>query len=180
MNLKFRVEDQEVLDRLKELSAEDKLQAWAEAILRMAIRNAETKIGGTFGKRISTFIELEIRGENAEIRTDRQNGYIGTHVHFGGPIRTRSGKPLAIPLPNEATAKYNPERLFARELTIKMFRLKSRAGNELLFRKPGKQENLEKPLFVLKNVTAPQRPRPWWPTQEEAEAETIRYFNENF
>jgi len=34
--------------------------------------------------------------------------------------------------------------------------------------------------FVLKDATRPQRPRPWWPTQAEAEAETVRYFKENF
>ena len=180
MELKFKVDNRAVLDLLKDLSGEEKVTVWAEAILQLAVRNAESKIGGSFGRRIGQFVEMDVRGETAVIRMDRQNAYIGEHVHFGGPIRPRDGKPLAIPLPTPSTQKYNPDRVFARNVSAPMFKLTSKAGNRLLFRKPEKGQKLEEPLFVLKDVTRPQRPRPWWPTQAEAEAETVRYFEENF
>ena len=180
MELKFRVDDRAVLEKLKELSGEDIATVWAEAILQLAVRKAETSIGGKFGRQIAGYIETEMHGTRAVIRMDRQNAYIGEHVHFGGPIRTRDGKPLAIPLPTQSTLKYNPDRLFARNVSVPLFKITSKAGNKLLFRKPEKGQTLEAPLFVLKKATRPQRPRPWWPTQEEAEAETVRYFEENF
>ena len=180
MEVKFKVDDREVLARLAELRSEDRVTAWAEAILQLTKEHARERIGGPFGSRIAEYVEMEVRGETAEIRMNRQNAYIGAHVHFGGPIRTRNGKPLAIPLPTASSRKYNPDQLFARLLTVPLFKLTSRAGNELLFRKPEKKQALEPPLFVLKEETRPQRPRPWWPTQAEAEARTKKYFEEEF
>ena len=181
MEIRFKVDDRDTLELLKNLRSEDRVTAWSEAILELAIRSARERIGGKFGEQqIAAHIELDNRGDSAEIRMDRTNAYIGEHVHFGGPIRSRNGKMLAIPLPNESTAKYNPHRRFASAQTVELFKLRSKKGNELLFVRPEKGKPLEKPLFVLKRETAPQAARPWWPTQAEAEAETVRYFKENF
>lgn len=179
LNIKIKVDDREVIKKIEGLSPEGRMYAWARAIRELAEENARNRLGGgPFGERIADTVRHRVSGLHAEIAPEGQEGYIGVHVHFGGPINI--GKKLAIPLPNESTRKYNPKRLFAKEQKFRMFKLRSRNGNELLFRKPGKGEKLEKPLFVLKDATAPQKPRPWWPTAAEVEAATDKFFEENF
>lgn len=184
MKVIFKVEAPRTPEELSGLSPEAFMAAWTEAV-RQLVEKKALRLGTNIGPRIADSIAFRIGAEQSEIWLDENEGtegYIGAHIHFGGPIRTRSGKPLAIPLPNESTRKYNPRRLFARELksSTRLFKLKSRAGNELLFRRPGKGEKLEKPLFVLKDQTKSQKPRPWWPEPEEVEAATKTFFDENF
>lgn len=176
MNVKFTVNDADTLASLANLNADQILSAWANAIQELAKRHAREKIGGDFGIEISRYIELEINGDSAEIRTDRHNGYIGEHVETGGVIRSRNGKKLAIP------TRWNTQKgTFARNRTEPLFVLRSQKSNRAyLFEQPGKGEKLKHPLFVLVDQTKPQKPRPWWPTQAEAEAETARYFKEDF
>ena len=180
MVVRFLVDDREVLETLKALGEQDVMTAWSEAILQLVKRHAASRIGGTFGQEIARSVQVTRRGRTATIAMNTARAYIGEHVHFGGPIRSHNGKRLAIPLPTASTAKYNPKRIFASGLRERLFKITSKKGNELLFRRPGKGQELEPPLFVLKDATRPQRPRPWWPTQAEAEAETVRYFKENF
>ena len=184
MRVKFKVEVPRTPEELGGLSPDAFMAAWTEAIRKLAEGKA-LRLGTNIGPRIADSIAFRIGAEQSEIWLDESGGtegYIGAHIHFGGPIRSHNGKTLAIPLPNESTLKYNPKRLFARELKGKvgLFRLKSRSGNELLFRKPGKGEKLEKPLFVLKDQTRPQRARPWWPDDAEVEGATVNFFEENF
>lgn len=175
--VKFKVDDAETLKQLRGLSVEAYVEDWAEAIRNLAEEKALT-LGENFGKRIAKSVEQKVTGLKVEITPSGPDGYIGVHAHTGGPINI--GKTLAIPLPNESTKIYNPKRLFAKQMRFPMFKLTSKAGNELLFRKPGKGKKLEKPLFVLKDATAPQRPRPWWPDDAEVEHATEQYFDENF
>lgn len=183
MKIRFEVNDAETLAQLHGLSIDAFVEGWAEAVLQLAKKNAREKIGGKFGeKTVAGSIEQQSHGVTAEVYTGGPSGYIAEHVQTGGVVRSRNGKPLAIPLPNEATDAYNPNRLFARELKLRLplFKLRSKKGNDLLFRKPGKGEKLEKPLFVLKAETRPQAPRPWWPTDAEVEKATMEFFEENF
>ena len=180
MEIKLTVDDGETIARLKALKAETRVKVWAEAIAELARRQARQRIGTGFGQTtVAESVRVDLRGPKAEVYTDDP---IAVHVHFGGPIRSRNGRRLAIPLPNGSTAKYNPKRLFARDLSRSMplFKIRSRGGTELLFRRPGKGEQLEAPLFVLKDQTAAQRPRPWFPSVAEAETETVRFFEEDF
>ncbi len=180
--IKISVEGLDAIRELQEWVTPARLEAAGEAVMQLADRNAREKIGGGFGGRLADAIRCETSGETVEIFLGGPEGYIGLHVHEGGAIRSRSGKPLAIPLPTASTRRYNPQRLFAREISgqVPLFRLRSRAGNELLFRRPDKGGELEAPLFLLKDETAPQRPRPWWPTEAEALDEVDRFFEENF
>ena len=172
MKIKISVEGLDVLQELQELLNSEQLELIGETVEQLARNNARNKIGGPFGERLARSVEFRPGGDAVEIFADGPDGYIGVHVEEGGPIRSHNGKPLAIPLPNESTQRYNPKRLFARELkgVVPLFKLRSRNGNELLFRQPGKGGELEAPLFVLKDATAPQAPRPWWPTGNEISA----------
>ena len=173
MKIKISVEGLEALRELQKLLNSEQLELIGETVEQLARNNARNKIGGPFGERLAQrSVEFLPKGDTVEIFTGGADGYIGVHVEEGGPIRSHNGKPLAIPLPNESTQRYNPKRLFARELkgVVPLFKLRSRNGNELLFRQPGKGGELEAPLFVLKDATAPQVPRPWWPAESEISA----------
>lgn len=176
MKVSFDLDNEGSLRDFEAMGSDAILRAWCSAIQELAKQHARDKIGGEFGREIARFIELERDGDSAEIRTDRQNGYIAEHVQQGGPIRSRNGKKLAIP------TRWNLQPgTFARNRTEPLFVLRSKRGNRAwLFARPGKGEKLGRPLFVLTDHTKPQKPRPWWPTQAEAEAETERFFNENF
>lgn len=184
MKATFKFEVPRTPEELGGLSPEAFMAAWTEAVRKLAAEKA-LRLGTNVGPRAANSIVFRIESARSEIWLDESEGTDGrmaAHIHFGGPIRSHNGKTLAIPLPNESTRKYNPRRLFARELKgkVDLFKLKSRSRNELLFRRPGKGEKLEKPLFVLKEQTRSQRPRPWWPTAEEVDAATTAYFDENF
>jgi len=157
------------------------MDKWAEAVQRFAKERALAVIGKRdFGRLMSDTVQKQVSGDTAEVYVGDKNAFIAEHVHLGGPIRSRNGKPLAIPLNNASTAKWNPRRLFARELKTPLFMLKSKAGNKLLFAKPGKGEKLGPPLFALVDQTRPQRPRPWFPAQSEADAVSAEFFRKEF
>ncbi|GEM_PF-3214529 len=181
MRLTLRVDDAEIRQKIKDLNGEDLITVWSEAVLRIAKANATRVIGsGPFGKSIEQNIALENCGLTAEIKMTAAQAYIGAHVHYGGPIMSRNGKTLAIPLPTSSTERYNPNRLFASDVTEKLFALTSKRGSRLLFRAPAKGEKLEAPLFVLKDQTAPQHPRPWWPDEAECQTAFDQFVRENF
>ena len=174
MKLQIKVEntDGELQELASSVSGEEFLELWAEAVMRLAKKNAG-KIGKHFGRSVlAGGIRAETFPDRAEVTAD----YIGEHVHTGGPIASRNGKDLAIPLDTPATRQYNPHRFFARELnSIRLFSVRTKGGKRLLFRVPEKGEKnakAEGPLFVVVPQTRPQKERPWWPTQEEAEAAT--------
>lgn len=181
MKVTLRLDDAEIREKIKDWNAEDIITVWSEAVLRLAKANASRVIGtGSFGRSIEQNVELENHGLTAEIKMAAAQAYVGAHVHYGGPVKSRSGKTLAIPLPTSSTAKYNPQRLFASDVKEKLFLLTSRRGNKLLFRATRKGEALELPLFVLKDQTRPQKPRPWWPSEAECNAAFDEFVRENF
>ena len=177
MELKLAVDDREIAATLAKLRATVSAPVLGEILLELAQRKARNKLGKNFGESVvARSVELDLRGDHqVEVYSDNP---IAIHVHTGGPIRSRNGKKLAIPLPNESTAKYNPRRTFARDLSVPLLAITSKKGNRLLFRDPGKNGKLEPPLFVLKSETKAQKPRQWFPSVAEAQAELTRFINE--
>jgi hypothetical protein len=171
MHLQITVRNADELRKTAEsVSSEEFLEVWAEAVMRLAKKNAENAAGSGFGRRVvAGGVRAETFPGHAEVTAD----YIGEHVHTGGPIASRNGKDLAIPLDTPASRQYNPQRLFARELNaIRLFPVRTKSGKKLLFRRPEKGEKnalAGGPLFAVVHQTRPQRARPWWPTQDEAE-----------
>lgn len=161
------------LKELESVTRDEFAELWAESVMRQAKKNAERVAGSGFGRRV---VAGGVRAETFPGRAEVSADYIGEHVHTGGPIASRNGKDLAIPLDTPASRRYNPHRLFARELNaISLFPVRTKGGKKLLFRKPEKGEKnaqQEGPLFVVLRQTRPQKARPWWPTREEAETAT--------
>ena len=178
--VEFVVDARDVLASLKKLRSKVNVKVWADAILELARRQARARIGTGFGNdKVAESVRIDLRGPVGEVYTDDK---IAVHVHQGGPIRSGNGRRLAIPLPTSSTERYNSGRHFARDVARShpLFKLTSKKGNELLFPRPERGEELGPPLFVLKDQTRPQLPRPWWPTHEEAREETKRFFEEIF
>ena len=174
MELRIRLENADALrEAVDGLTGEEFVELWAEAAMRLAKKNAEKAVGNGFGRSV---VAGGVRAETFPGRAEVTADYLGTHVHLGGPITSRNGKDLAIPLDTPASRRYNPHRLFARELNaISLFPVRTKGGKKLLFRKPKKGEKnaqQEGPLFVVLRQTRPQKARPWWPTREEAETAT--------
>ncbi len=175
MKLQIKLENADALrEAVDGFTGEEFAELWAEAAMRLAKKNTEKAAGNGFGRSV---VAGGVRAETFPGRAEITTEYIGAHVHLGGPITSRNGKDLAIPLDTPASRQYNPQRLFARELDkIKLFAVLTKSGKKLLFRAHEKGEKAapdEGPLFVMLHQTRPQKPRQWWPTDAEADKATI-------
>lgn len=172
MELRIKLEYADALrEAVDGLTGEEFVELWAEAAMRLAKKNAERDTKKDFDR---TVVAGGVRAETFPGRAEVSADYIGTHVHLGGPIASRNGKDLAIPLDTEASRRHNPQRLFARELGIHLFSVLTKSGKKLLFRRreKGEKDNGEGPLFVMLRQTRPQKARPWWPTEAEVDEAT--------
>lgn len=177
MRIRFDVDDSSTLEQLAALTPRQFMIAWTRAVRQFVQERARSRIGGDFGSRIArnSILIDDSEPERHEIYTGGENGYIAEHIHTGGVVRPKKKKYLAVP--TEANSK--PGKWPNEYPEKKLFLLKSKAGNLLLFQRPKKRMPLSAPLFVLKESVT-HRPKPWWPSAEEVEGETIRFFNENF
>lgn len=176
MNLKITVDDRETLQALSKLSPREFMIAWTTAVKQFVQRKAREKIGGDFGDLIARHSILTDDSDplRHEIYAGGENGYIAEHIHTGGVIRPKERKYLAIPIDRSVKGMYPRE--YGGDLVF--LRKKDEGPNGRAYlAKPMKRK--VKPLWVLKRSVS-QRPRPWWPDDTAVQAETERFFNENF
>jgi hypothetical protein len=183
MEVKITVEDGRTLEQLRDISPERFMRAWAVAIKNLAKRNAQEaakKSGGrSFWQReILPSVHEEVSGSSARICSD---SYIAEHVHTGGVIRPRQRKYLAIPL-SQSLRKKSPRDLpWHTEDGKPVFLPRKRGPGWVMFDYAGRGKNRKlRPYFALVPETAPQKPRPWWPDDAAVQAETERFFREDF
>lgn len=137
-----------------------------------AERNARSIIGnGSFGQDIAEGIRTRSEGMVVTIdhtSNDPGKNHIAQHVHEGGPVRSRTKPYLAIPLMKNLK-EYASAHAWAtpngKPIVVRMKNDGPR-GRAYLAEPRGKRGKL-KFLYVLKKETKPQRPRPWWPTDED-------------
>ena len=176
MNLKITVDDRETLQALSKLSPREFMIAWTTAVKQFVQRKAREKIGGDFGDLIARHSILTDDSDplRHEIYAGGENGYIAEHIPTGGVIRPKERKYLAIPIDRSVKGMYPRE--YGGDLVF--LRRKDEGPNGRAYlAKPMKRK--VKPLWVLKRSVS-QRPRPWWPDDTAVQAETERFFNENF
>lgn len=176
MKLKITVDDRETLQALSKLSPREFMIAWTTAVKQFVQRKAREKIGGDFGDLIARHSILTDDSDplRHEIYAGGENGYIAEHIHTGGVIRPKERKYLAIPIDRSVKGMYPRE--YGGDLVF--LRRKDEGPNGRAYlAKPMKRK--VKPLWVLKRSVS-QRPRPWWPDDTAVQAETERFFNENF
>ena len=176
LEIKIKVHDQETLDKLNGLSPREFMIAWTTEVRKLAQKRAREKIGGDFGDRIAreSILTDETDPNRHSIYVGGENGYIAEHIHFGGVIRPRERKYLAIPIDRSVRGMYPRE--YPGDLVL--LRKKDEGPNGRAYlAKPMKRKI--KPLWVLKR-SVNQRPRPWWPEDWEVREVTEQFFKENF
>jgi len=176
LEIKIKVHDQETLDKLNGLSPREFMIAWTTEVRKLAQKRAREKIGGDFGDRIAreSILTDETDPNRHSIYVGGENGYIAEHIHFGGVIRPKERKYLAIPVDRSVKGMYPRE--YPGDLVL--LRKKDEGPNGRAYlAKPMKRKI--KPLWVLKR-SVNQRPRPWWPEEWEVREVTEQFFKENF
>ena len=176
MEVKFSVEDRETLAQLAKLSPREFMVAWTTAVKQFVQRRARQRIGGDFGDLIARHSILTDDRDPVrhEIYVGGENGYIAEHIHTGGVIRPKTRKYLAVPIDKSVKGMYPRE--YSGDLVLVRKKEDGPRGRAYLG-KPMKTKF--KPLWVLmRQVT--QRPRPWWPDDNEVRSETVRFFAANF
>ena len=176
MEIKFKVDDSDTLARLNGLTPRQFMIAWTTKVKQFAQQRARERIGGDFGHEIAKgSIQTDDSNPNRHvIYTGGENGYIADHIHFGGVIRPKERKYLAIPVDDDVKGKY------PREYPGKLVFLRKKdegPNGRAYLAKPMKRKI--KPLWVLKR-SVNQRPRPWWPEEWEVREVTEEFIREKF
>ena len=175
MQIRITVNDLETLSALAKLSPEQYMRAWSTVVKQAAEKNLRDRIGGDFGHDLArSAVQIDEAPLHHDVYVGGENGYIAEHVHTGGVIRPKNSQYLAIPIDRSVKG------LFAREVDGLVFLRKKDEGpnGRAFLARPMKRKI--KPLFVLVKRTKPQRPRPWFPDQAEAQAVTDNFFNRIF
>ena len=181
MELKIVMDVAQVQKELHGLDPERFMRAWAVAIKNLAKRNAQeaaAKNGGrSFWQReILPSVHEEVQRATAIVSSD---SYIAEHVHTGGVIRPKTRKYLAIPLDKSLRRKGPTSLRWHTDDGEPVFLPRRRGPGWVMFDYAGRGKNRKlRPRFALVPETAPQKPRPWWPTQDEAEAESALFFQD--
>lgn len=143
-----------VIDSLTHKSAFFKV--WGNAVAKDAQRNARAySKGGRFWHAIAEATRLrDVSDRGATISNDH---VAGAHKHFGGTIKPKNGKYLAIPGEDNPNKQLWPSEYPDGELSF--LRLN---GKALLL-----DATTDALMFVLvRQVT--QSPQPWWPSTADA------------
>lgn len=178
MGIKIRIDTQadaiEVLENFDPAEFSEALvEGITDAVYEEARKNA-IGLGGQFGQRIARSLRTRVDGMTGIVSSDGADGYIGLHVHQGGPVRSRNGKMLAIP------TRYNDQKdVFASDRNDLML-VKSRRRCYLFKELTEPGAVLGKPLYVLTRETKPQNPRPWWPDESRVRQLAEDFARENF
>lgn len=178
MGIKIRIDTQadaiEVLENFDPAEFSEALvEGITDAVYEEARKNA-IGLGGQFGQRIARSLRTRVDGMTGIVSSDGADGYIGLHVHQGGPVRSRNGKMLAIP------TRYNDQKdIFASDRNDLML-VKSRRRCYLFKELTEPGAVLGKPLYVLTHETRPQKPRPWWPDESRVRQLAEDFARENF
>ena len=177
----------EALQELEQLDFTAEIPSFAEKTLKVSLadkaeENARNVIGnGPFGQEIAEGVRTAAEGSTVMVdHVTNDHNHLAQHVHEGGVIRPRNRKYLAIPIDRRVKKEYASDHNWntpdGKPLFIRT------GGRAYLAEKQGKKGKI-KFLYVLTRVTKPQKPRPWWPTDEDfinlTERE-VQYFLKKF
>lgn len=177
----FSVDIARALQDLQQLRLDDKITDMAKTV-RVSLhdaaeRSARQHIGGTFGDDLARGVRSQIDGNVVTVdHKSNDNTHIAEHVHSGGVIRPRNRKYLAIPTKDAPRGEWASDHNWATPNGKPVVIRDPKAGlngRAYLAEPRGKRGKL-KFLYTLVRQTKPQRPRPWWPTDQEFEVLTAR------
>ena len=177
-----------LIKSLENLSLDEKLAPFAEKTLAVSLSdkaeaNARNVIGnGPFGQELAEGVRTVTDGPSVTVdHVTNDTNHLAEHVHEGGVIRPRNRKYLAIPILQRVKKEYASDHSWntpdGKPIVVRK-KEDGPNGRAYLAEPTGKKGKL-KFLYVLKHQTKPQKPRPWWPTDEDfvelAERE-VQYF----
>lgn len=175
MQILFSVNLMNLMAAESKMALEGRLPEFAADTLEAAMRdkaekNARSVIGnGGFGQDIAEGIRT--RSEGASVTIDHKSNdtnRLAQHVHEGGPIRSPTRPYLAIPLMKnlkEYASAHTWRTPNGKPIVVRV-KEDGPHGRAYLAEPQGKRGKL-KYLYVLKKETKPQRPRPWWPSDDD-------------
>lgn len=175
MQILFSVNLMNLMDAESKMALEGRLPEFVADTLEAAMRdkaekNARSVIGnGGFGQDIAEGIRT--RSDGASVTIDHKSNdtnRLAQHVHEGGPIRSPTRPYLAIPLMKnlkEYASAHTWRTPNGKPIVVRKKNDGPR-GRAYLAEPQGKRGKL-KFLYVLKKETKPQRPRPWWPSDDD-------------
>ena len=165
MEIKFKVDDRETLNRLQGLSPRQFMIKWTGKVRKLAQQRARQRIGGDFGQKIAkdSILTDESVPYRHVIYTGGENGYIADHIHYGGPIRPKERKYLAIPIDRSVKGVW-PHEYEDREKLVVIRRKEDGPRGRAYLALPMKRK--VKFLWQLRR-SVNQKPRPWWPEDWE-------------
>ena len=176
LEIKIRVDDSDTIEKLNGLSPRQFMIAWTTKVKQFAQQRARERIGGDFGDRIArgSILTDETDPNRHSIYVGGENGYIAEHIHFGGVIRPKERKYLAIPVDRSVKGMYPRE--YPGDLVLLRKKDEGPNGRAYLAKQ---MKRKVKPLWMLKR-SVNQRPRPWWPEDWEFREVTEEFIRENF
>lgn len=146
-------------------SPENFYKLWGQMVAQKAAANARSKGGRSFWDELARAVSVswDHTGAVVYIKGD-DRARKGAHKQYGGEIRPKQAKALAIPIDDMVRGK-RPAEMAVNNLFIAPKSASGDTAGVLGYTAGGKF----RPLFVLrKKVT--QQPDPWWPTAKEVEA----------
>ena len=167
-----------LLKALTDITAPDEVASVIEGVtdeVFLETRDRALRLGSRLGPLIARSLRTTVNGLEGEVLAAGDDGYVGLHVHQGGPVRSRKGKILAIP------TKWNPDKeTFARNRDdLQLIKSKKRKKCYLFKKLIAPGEVLGRPLYVLTPRTRPQKPRPWWPDSKDLDTLVEKFIREN-
>lgn len=165
-----------LLKKLSGLSHLEFMAAWSTVVNQHIQQCARRRIGGDFGDKIARLSILtdDRNPDKHVIYTGGTNGYIADHIHSGGVIKPRNRKYLAIPIDKSVKDKYPSE--LSDELFVIRRQEDGTRGRAYLAKQMKRKVKF---LYVLKSQVY-QKPRPWWPDDNEIRQVSQNFFNETF
>ena len=175
MKIRFSVDLRKLLDAEAKMALESRLPEFAAKTLDVPMRdrmecNARSKIGnGRFGQELAEGIRSRSDGAEGVIdHVSNDTNHLAQHVHEGASSgRETAGfsHPIDRPVKGEYARLHSWNTADGRPLFIRK-QEDGPNGRAYLAESRGKRAK-PKFLYVLVRQTKPQKPRPWWPTDEE-------------
>lgn len=157
------------------MALDGKLPEFAAKTLAVAMRdraesNARSRIGnGGFGQELAEGIRVRVDGVNVTIDHKSNNtNHLAEHVHNGGVIRAPGRRYLAIPIDPIVKGEYASDHKWdTPNLKPIVVRTKDGPNGRAYLAEPSGKRGKLKFLYVLTRQTKPQKPRPWWPSDDD-------------
>lgn len=137
----------------------------------LAENKARDVIGnGGFGQDLAEGVRARADGMNVTVdHSSNETNHLAEHVEYGGPVRSSKGRMLAIPIDKSVKGEWASDHAWATPDGKPILIRKKEDGprGRAYLAEPRGKRGTVKPLYVMVRETKPQRPRHWWPTDDE-------------